>query len=140
MTQTHWFGFIAILLGLAGCGLHTETTPLNTPPRPLTRRAPESVAVLSTPPTQEHVAVALVEVEPESSVGQQQTDEMLAEARKKAGELGCDALLVHGVQSRGPGPDAVLFDSTLDRKGLVASCLVYKPPSAPARIGLSVRE
>lgn len=70
------------------------------------------------------------------------TPALLAKLREKAGELGCDALVLTDTFSRIDSLNTVLTGNTYDRKGISSTCIVYADtaglaqntpaPSAPA--------
>jgi hypothetical protein len=111
-----------------GCGTFVTATPINPPPRPLVPRAPESVQVVaSAPPLEPHVDVALLEVTQSEGFNREGMDLMIQRLREKAAELGCDAVFVKG-SSAHEGEDPLLDP---DSKQLLASCIVFTPPSGP---------
>jgi hypothetical protein len=90
-------------------------------------RPPETVEVYSSsPPTRPHVDVALFEVTQTEDLTDRGTAFMIERLRERAGEMGCDAVLVGGM-SEHEGSHS-LFDS--DSRTLQATCIVYTPPIA----------
>jgi hypothetical protein len=111
-----------------GCGTVVTATPINPPPRPLVPRAPESVQVLaSAPPLEPHVDVALLEVTQSEGLNREGMHLMIERLREKAAELGCDAVFVKSTSAH-EGEDPLLDP---DSDQLLASCIVFTPPSGP---------
>ena len=130
---------LALGLVCVACGLETSVTTVNAPPRPLSKRAPESVEVYtSSPPERPHVDVAILEVVEESGSSEFDTGEMLARLRQLAGDNGCDAIHVSGALNRGPGAEVLLTDYPASREGLAATCLVFT--DAPASVNAGSRD
>jgi hypothetical protein len=110
---------LALPVVVMGCGTFVTTTQLNPPPHPLVYRAAASVEVYSSsPPTQPHVDLALLELEQNGGLGRAALIELL---RERAGALGCDAVFIGGVRGRGFNGEG--FDSP--REMVNATCLVY---------------
>jgi hypothetical protein len=129
-----------LLLGCLcfGCGLDVSVTSVNSPPRQLWKKAPESVEVYtSSPPARPHVDVAILEVAGQSGSAGFDTGGMLAKLREVAADHGCDAIHVSGALNRGPGIDALLTDYPAAREGLSATCIVYT--DAPPIVNLGSR-
>ncbi len=116
-----------LLLPLAGCGTYVTSTRINPPPRTMVPRSAESVDVYASgPPTRPYVDVAILEVEQTHSLNEQGTSLMIGALRAKAGQIGCDAIVVGGMtdhQGAAHGSGWRLLDpgSTIRQ----ASCLVY---------------
>jgi hypothetical protein len=92
-------------------------------------RPPEAVELYaSSPPTRAHVDVALLEAtqEPDSL---DNTHAMLAKLRKRAGDMGCDAVYIKGISGSGAVP---LFSDDSDQKTLTGTCVVFTdaPPTS----------
>lgn len=118
---------IMVLAWLAGCGTSVMETPVNPAPRPLTERPPESVEVFTSgAPERPHVDVMLLEAEQTSNFSVDNTPDFIAELRARAAKIGCDAIVVGGI-TNATVPSIDMHTST-SRKGLTASCIVYKPP------------
>jgi hypothetical protein len=121
-----------------GCGLDVSVTSVNSPPRQLWKKAPESVEVYtSSPPARPHVDVAILEVVEQSGSAEFDTGEMLAKLRQVAADHGCDAIHVSGTLNRGPGFDELFTDHPAAREGLSATCIVYT--DAPPIVNLGSR-
>src|SRR5262249_35503223 len=90
-------------------------------------RDPASVLVLATtPPSEPHVDVALLQVEQQQGLTHQGLPIMIERLREKAAELGCDAVFVKNSASY-PGTDPYLDPNGRE---LLASCIVFTPPDA----------
>lgn len=117
---------------------------LRAPPRALSPRSGDSVEVFSSgPPSRAHVDLALIEATQQSSSSDGGTAELVAQMRSKAGELGCDALVISDAVSRADSLNNLLTGQNTDRKGLVGTCVVYSDEqpyaSTPATIPISQR-
>ena len=98
------FMVASVLSFAAACDIHAYVVvrPLNPSPTPLVARPPEKVEMYTTAaPTRAYV-----------EVGQLESSDPY-EIRRKAGQIGCDALIVMR-----PGTDHV---------DTVATCVVWKP-------------
>jgi len=121
----------AFVLCSAACGTFVTATALGTAPRPLVPRPPESVRVLaSTPPSEPHVDIALLEVEQVEGLNRQGTDYMIQRLREKAGELGCDAIYIKSASEHAGDEDGTLALLDPDTHSLLAACIVYTPPES----------
>ncbi len=122
------FAFAVGVLVLGGCGTFVEATTLNAPPRALTARPADAVAVYSSsPPAKAHVDVALMQAD-QSNGTHVELPEMIAKLREKAGQMGCDAIFISGESERAGAPgDAHLFDPGSHQ--LLATCIAYLEPT-----------
>ena len=84
--------------------------------------------LVSTPPAEPHVDVALLEVEQVEGLNRQGTDYMIQRLREKAGELGCDAIYIKSASEHAGDEDMALLDP--DTHSLLAACIVYTPPES----------
>ena len=111
-----------LALGACAYGAPVDTTPLNSAPRGLTARPPQSVEVYSSsPPSRPHVDVALLRVEEGGFSG---TPGHLVQALlEKAAELGCDALYISGASERAGNPKLGILDPGTNT--LFGTCLAY---------------
>jgi hypothetical protein len=123
-----------LAFAVVGCGSvfqtgsTVQTTVINPAPRPLAPRPPETVEVFTTGvPEQPHVDVALLEVEQASGYSGDETPEMIAALRTRGAELGCDAIVFNGITSH-----ATMVEGEPPRKGVYATCVVYRSPGDPA--------
>jgi hypothetical protein len=79
----------------AGCGPYFEYIPVAPVPRQLyVHGAAEVQTFLFTPPARPHVDIAMLRVTTNDAT----VEEMIALLRAKAGQFGCDALLVTSVK------------------------------------------
>jgi hypothetical protein len=120
-----------------GCGTVVYATPIHSAPRPLVPRSAQSVEILvSGPPSEPYVDVALLEVRQDEGFNRQGMDYMIQRVREKAGELGCDAVLLDNRGERaGTGQGVPFAFADPDARTLLASCIVYAAPmpeTAPA--------
>jgi hypothetical protein len=117
---------ISFLATLAACGTRLVVTNTNTPPRAMTPRSPESVQVFSTsPPPAPYVEVALIEARQQSEYSVDRENVVIDKLRKKAGEMGCDGLVMTGSADSvvGSSDDKSGYVRTL--KGYKATCIVF---------------
>jgi hypothetical protein len=128
----HWVVFGACASAL-GCGSLVLATPLNAPTHPLTPRAKEAVEVYSsTLPARPHQDVAILQI---SQSGSGSLAAMLDKLRKKAGEMGCDAIFITGTGEHVGAPSGTawaLIDPSSDL--LYATCIEWLGPPAPATL------
>ena len=141
--QQHWRrrrALPALLSGallLFGCGSSVTATPIHHPPRPLVARDPSSVLVLvSEPPSEPHVDVALLQVDRYEAYNPDGMAEMIQRLREKAAQIGCDAVyLENTAQHKG---DALLFDP--ESRQLLASCVVFTPPDTSPEVEAEIAD
>ena len=113
---------LAALLALSACGYQTQFVATNPPPRPMYRRAPETVEVFtaSGKPTRAYVEVGILQ----TRQGDGESGHIAAiieEMRGEAGKLGCDALVINGAS-----PDVVGGeDGTRTYQGYWGACILY---------------
>ena len=126
MNIRYWLGF-ALSTSALGCGTFLETTALNAPPRPLTPRPAETVEVYSsTLPLRPHQDVAIIRAQSDNYG----LARALEDARKRAGEMGCDAIFITSVsQHPNAPPDAPLALLAGNANLLYATCIVWLAPS-----------
>jgi hypothetical protein len=102
--------FVAAIM-LAGCGVSAQHSWLNSPPRPMVARPPETVDVYASgPPSLPHVDVAIIEAG-EYDFGSSTLHDVVSALRAQAARLGCDAIRIG--------------DATNRRSG-TATCAMYK--------------
>jgi hypothetical protein len=113
-------------LVLAGCQATVFYTQLVPPPHAMAPHRVEDVEVLVvTPPVAPHVDVGLLQVT--TGDGARTSTQMVARLRAEAAALGCDALLITGVENQA---------GRYSRPSMQGSCVVYKTPQ-PATVGKS---
>ena len=116
---------VALLLAVAGCGTFVSETQLNPAPQALPPRGPQAVEIYSSSaPARAHVDVALLEVSQNDGQG---TGAMIQLLRERAGEMGCDAVVLGGTRERGDSGDLPSMASIT----LNATCIVYRRPGDP---------
>jgi hypothetical protein len=119
-------GFAVGLLLLAGCGASVDTTALNAPPHPLSQRPAEEVEVYSgSPPVKAHVDLALIQAD--QTNGRGVLTELVAAIRERAGEMGCDAIVITGASERASGNTSLLNPGSHQ---MLATCIVYVSPGS----------
>jgi hypothetical protein len=105
-----------------GCGTALNETRINSPARPMSPRPAGSVEVFTSgAPTRPHIDVAVLEAQQETAFSVSDTSDMISELRRRAGELGCDALAI-------TGPNNSVVSSryhTSTLHGLFATCIEY---------------
>jgi hypothetical protein len=112
---------------IAGCGTWVTETQLNPAPHPPQPRGYESVEVFSSsPPTRDHVDVALLKVDQVNEIEDGFSEIMIQHLRERAGALGCDAVFL-GTPQELRGPDLLSSGS----RRMFATCIVYKNPGDP---------
>ena len=115
---------LLLALLICGCGTSVSYTSLRAYPRG-PRRSPEAVDVyVSSPPTEPHVDVGILEAEQESELSLDGTREMLAALRKAAARAGCDALFVKGMGSNAQGA-LLITDHPSSVKTITGTCIRY---------------
>jgi hypothetical protein len=115
---------LLLALLVCGCGTSVSYTPLRAYHRG-PRRSPEAVDVyLSSPPTEPHVDVGLLEAEQESDLSLDGTKEMLTALRNAAARAGCDAMFVKGVGSNAEA-GLLITDHPSSVKTITATCIRY---------------
>lgn len=137
---------LLVLALVTGCGTQVATTPINTSPRPLHPRSPDSVEVFVTAaPPRPYVDVAYLEAEQESELAADNTGEFIAKLRVRAAELGCDGVILGAqtnretvsvsdvvedavdVTSTQPVEKSATYGQPVNLRGLTATCIVYRP-------------
>ena len=111
---------------LCGCGTTVRYTALERAPRQLYKRPAEEVAVfLSAPPRRPHRSLGLLEAEQTTELSVHETRDMLRELRQSAGQLGCDAIYVKDIGSRGQTSVVTFELNGASVKTIAATCIVY---------------
>jgi hypothetical protein len=117
-------------VGVAACGVQSEYTQLNTPPRAMMAKAVDAVQVFSgTTPTRPFVEVGLVTSRAESTVAND-LNEIIRTLRERAATEGCDGLV--NVRPNNRAVSGPYGGGTL--AGYEATCIVFKdgPAASPA--------
>jgi hypothetical protein len=123
-----WLAFIFLSL-LSGCGIHFQSTALNPSPRAMKPKRAEDVQLFTSGrPSQPYHEVLLLQAEEESAYADHEESEVLNAMRKRAGELGCDALMV--LSSTGNvASTGGRYNTTRTLRGFRATCVVYANPA-----------
>jgi hypothetical protein len=90
--------FLPLLV--VGCGTRIDFIPMNTAPRAMSARTPESVQVFATaPPDRPYVEVGSIEAQQESALSLDNNPEVMQKLRQYAAEHGCDGIVVNGTNN-----------------------------------------
>jgi hypothetical protein len=112
---------------VAACGTTTSFTPTNTPPRPMSARAPETVEVFTSgQPDRPYVEVGMLEAQQSSEFSSDNMSEIVSALRTEAAKKGCDGLIVTGSNDAVTGnvTDGDGYTTTL--KGYRGACIMFK--------------
>jgi hypothetical protein len=102
---------VAAAIAIAGCGVSAQHSWLNSPPRPMVPRAPETIDVYASgPPSLPYIDMAIIEAG-EYDFGTSTLHDVVSALRTQAARLGCDAIRIG--------------DATNRRSG-TATCAMYK--------------
>jgi hypothetical protein len=123
---------LALVCCLAACGTTVQYTPTNAPPRPMRARPPGTVELFtSSKPDRPFVEVGILEAQQSSKYSTDRMPEIIAELRKEAAKIGCDAIMMTGAADQVTGDEKV----TTTLKGYRGTCIMWKtrpkPPVAP---------
>ncbi|HEY4177354.1 MAG TPA: hypothetical protein VGM90_10995 [Kofleriaceae bacterium] len=126
---------LLLALVATGCGTTIRVTEINTAPKPMRSRPPESVEVFTSGPPQgrPYLDIAYLEAEQASQYSVDETQEFIGELRERAAKMGCDGLVVGAPTNRSPnsGVGEVLgAEKQPDRNGIVGTCIVFTQPAA----------
>jgi hypothetical protein len=107
----------ALLALLVGCGVSSTIDMTARPPRSMYARGVDDVDVLDALPTRTHLAVARIHSGRTNRPGFNSLprDEAVAELRRAAANLGCDAVVVIGEE----------YSKGHTREGVIGTCIVY---------------
>jgi hypothetical protein len=121
-----------LLLALLVCGCGTLVTYTSVlPVATVAPCRPEDVDVfLSSPPTDPHIDVGILEAKQESDLSMDDTGQMLKALRREAARHGCDAMFVKGFGS--DTRQALLVDAATSVKTITATCIRYTRPERTA--------
>jgi hypothetical protein len=127
------FALPASCLALA-CGTSIQYSPMNNPPHAMQPRPPEAVQVfMESRPKEDFVEVGLFEAQARASgLAADDRAEVLAKMRERAGEMGCDGLIIAGSDDKVEGYVSHGEGSTTTYPGYRASCIVFTGAPAPA--------
>jgi hypothetical protein len=116
---------LLLMLALAGCGTTVTAHMINPPPQPMRPRPAQEVQLFtSAPPARPYVDVAYLEAEQQSEMSFDDTQQFFTKLRERAGEMGCDAVVIGSPKNRQVG--SLLSDNgRASVDGLTATCIVY---------------
>ncbi len=115
------------LLAMAGCGTKLSYIPLNTSPKALTARDPNTVEMFtSSKPERPFVEVGLIEAQQESAYSVDGETSVFSKMRQEAASRGCDGLVVTGGNDAVVGQTSGRAGFTTTLRGYRATCIVYK--------------
>jgi len=120
---------------IAACGSSIRATEINSAPRPLAARTPESVEVFTSgAPMRPHMDLAYYEAQQASEFSSDDTREFIVKIRAAAAQRGCDGVVVGGITHE---TTRTIFDEHQARsnKGMTATCIVYTDLGAPQVAG-----
>lgn len=120
-------GFAAIVATsvLFSCGTTVTAVQTNTPPRQMYPRSPLSVDVFSSAmPTRPYMDIGILEAQQSSALSQDQLPEIINALKEKAGELGCDGIVLNDSANWVKASHLV--------KGFRATCILYTDKLQPA--------
>ena len=110
----------------AGCGTTISTTAINPAPRAARARPAHTVQIFSSgPPSQPYVDVAYLEAEQDTGFSFDDTPEFFQRLRERAGQLGCDGVVVGHITHRADALTSAATDVHTSRKGMTATCIMY---------------
>jgi len=129
---------VVVIAILGGCGTTIRYAPTNPAPRAMVARAPATVEVFTVQrPAQPFVEVGLLEAEQASELSTDDSTTVLAKLREKAGEIGCDGIIltdrtdrVVSAQHQQYEGSSLSHTSVNRLQGYRAACIVYQPGEA----------
>jgi hypothetical protein len=120
-------GIAALLASavLVSCGTTVTAVQTNTPPRQMYPRSPLSVEVFTSAlPTRPYMDIGILEAQQSSGLSQDSLPEIINALREKAGELGCDGIVLTDSANWVKAGHLV--------KGFRATCILYTDSLKPA--------
>jgi hypothetical protein len=122
MTYLRLFSILLVCFA-AACGTRVSTVPLNAAPGPMRARGAEEVHLYTSGrPARNYHEVAMVEAQQESIYSLDGEETVFSKLRRKAGEMGCDGLIVIGPNDAVEG----INRTTSTRRGYRGTCIVYQ--------------
>jgi hypothetical protein len=117
---------LLVVLLAAGCGTAITATMINPAPHPMRPRPPETVELFTSGPPQgrAYVDIAYLEAEQQSDLSVDDTADFFSKLRVRAGQMGCDAVVIGGLTNRTTVAVLSPRDSA-DLKGITATCIAY---------------
>jgi hypothetical protein len=129
--RSSWSRLVALGLtasALAGCGTRVDYTPTNTPPSATAARHAQDVDVYASGgPSVPYVEIGFLDAQQESSVSVDDRSDVFEELRERAGELGCDAIVILGAQDTTAYVSTEHYERPYTLNSYRASCVVYVP-------------
>lgn len=126
-------GFLSIAaLSLLACGTTTKYTPTNPSPVQMTPKPAEAVHVYtSSAPDRPFTEVGILQSRQSSTVSTHEMPEIIQEMRGEAGRIGCDAVIINGIDSKTTTHVRKEGQSTETLEGFWGACIVYTGPPPP---------
>ena len=113
---------------LAACGTTTHYAPTNAPPGPMTAKPAHAVDVYTTStPDVPFVEVGIIQSRQTSTLSMHDMPQIIAHMRKRAGHIGCDAVIINGIDNKTITQIDELGKSTESLDGYWGACIVYAP-------------
>ena len=132
MNIRSWLG-VGVCVGLFGCDIVVDTTPLNEPPHALAPRSKEAVEVFSSVlPSRPHQDIALIQAEDVKDVAV-----VIDAMRARAGEMGCDAIFISGLNQRPAATGGGLAWLAGTLHSVSATCVVWLASPNTAAVAAS---
>jgi hypothetical protein len=133
VTMKICLGLAALVLAstAVACGYNTSFTPTNVPPHPLAARAEASVEMFTaTAPKRPYVEVGLISSQHDGMYSLSSDDEVMLGLRKKAAQIGCDAVVVTAETGNLVGTVSSNTVNTRTLKSFRAVCAMYTDASS----------
>lgn len=128
-----------VALATAACGIRTSFTPTNVAPRPLVPRPESTVEMFTaTAPKRPYVEVGLVTSSHAGGYSLATDDEVILGLRKKAAEIGCDAVVITAETGNTVGTVTQGNVNTRTLKSFRAVCAMYTEAEGPTLTQASV--
>jgi hypothetical protein len=126
MKKSFWVVVLAVL-SVAGCGVHVEVIKLNPPDHVISPKDPANVKVFTSGGPSRPYTEAYMLNSTQEAFSASRTPEIIEEMRKKAAELGCDALIITGSNDTTLYGSPHSFTETARiYKGFHGSCIMYR--------------
>lgn len=128
-----------LLLGSFGCGTYVSSTPINgagsRPPR-----GARSVAIYSSgPPDRPYRELAVMQVEQDRGLNERGMNVMLDRLRDRAGQMGCDGVVLGGISERDGAAWHTLWPLDTGSTTLTATCIVFRDQRRPSHVAATTR-
>jgi hypothetical protein len=132
----------AAATALTACGVTTEYTATNRPPRQRVPRPPHTVEIFtSSMPEQPFVEIGILQ-STEDHPDVADMPEIIHSMRDRAAQAGCDAVIINGANNStvgsgyavGSGKNVQAYASSGTKRGYWGACIMYRdaPPSSSA--------